>query len=244
MPPAMHPGRNASGSVEKHCNFHKNGFLMTENELIEAIHSGIHKANESLCDWSGGLFLSEAAAEGFMVAYMAREIMGLESPPAHLQLEPSIQRIKDESSAAFPGRPCARTTGLARIDLAIFNKQWDMKFAIEAKCGYAWSEACDKDMERLVKLQREFSKRRKETSMQAGIFAVFVHSYSKNGREEAKKNIADKLDTWCGNMKRYQSDKNGINITCHQAGLPYFECPGEGGEVHLATSVCGVVKSK
>ena len=216
---------------------------MTELELIESIHRGIHKANKTLCTWSGGMFVSEAAAEGFMVTYMAQEIMKLKSPPAYLQLEPSIQRLKDESGAAFPGRPCARTTGLARVDLAILNSQWDMKFAIEAKCGYAWSEAYDADMKRLVKLQREFSKYKDETSMQAGIFAVFVHSYSKYGRKETGKNIITKLDAWRDKMENYKSEKNGINVTCHQSALRYYEWAGEDDEIHLGTSLCAIVKS-
>lgn len=216
---------------------------MTESELIEAIHKGIYNANKNLETWSKGYFLSDAAAEGFMVTHMAQEIMRHKKRPPYLLLEPSIQCLKDESGRPHPGRPCARTYGLARVDLSVMNSAQQLKFAIEAKCSYAWTSAYDEDMKRLIKMQRSFSKWDERTAMQAGIFAMFVHSYSIHGEEEAMQNLEKKFEKWENRLGKLQEKLDNITIYCRRSTCKKHTWRGEDDEVHCASSLCAVIKS-
>ena len=191
--------------------------MMTEAELLIAIHKGIRQANNNIDKWSGGCyFLTDAAAEGFMVTHIARAIkMYHNNPPPFLLVEPLVKKLKEDSGRSqYLGRPIAALNKLKRVDLAILNNAWQLKYVIEAKCS-AWSDyACTRDLTRLIKMQNDFSKKYKETAMQAGIFAMFVHSYSKNGIKDAKKNLKDKLADWENRINNFISENyqnNGNN---------------------------------
>lgn len=215
---------------------------MTEAQCLEIIHKSVHKANADIMNWTAGGFLSDMAAEGFMVSYIMQGIMRSENPPSYVLLEASTQYLKEISEKKPKGRPPYRTSGQSRVDMVVLNRDWKLKYAIEAKCAYLWQDTYIKDVDRLAYLQSKYSKKNVETAMQAGIFVAFVHSYSSQGKKAAKEKMEAKLNDWheqlCGCQDRYSD----IKIYCHRSSLPYnvYE---DGDEVHLATSICAVVKS-
>ncbi len=215
---------------------------MTENELICAIHQGIHTANMTLTKWTSDAFLSELAAEGFMVTYIMQEIMNLDSPPPFIRPEARISELKCFSGKAHKGPACDRTGGTGRVDIATFNSKNQLKFVIEAKCSYAWQESYIDDMKRLIKMQREFSKNHDATAMQAGIFAAFVHTYSTRGLERAEEQLESRLDDWEEKLFASKGRRDDVKIYCSRSHIdPCIFYADD--SIHMATSLCAVVKS-
>jgi len=216
--------------------------MMTEAQLLEAIHEGIHTANKNIDDWSGGYnFLTDAAAEGFMVTHIAQAIKIHNNPPPFLLLEPLVKNLKEVAGRPFPGRPSAVLRRLARVDLAVLNRDRQLKYVIEAKCS-AWSDAYTRDLRRLIKMLKGFNKSHQATAMQAGIFAMFVHSYDKRGAESAKQNLENKLNEWENNIKNATMNEGKVYFSRSHLPCHSWSDGKRDGEVHLSTSLCAVIK--
>jgi hypothetical protein len=211
--------------------------MVTEGQLLGAIHQGIHTANKNIDAWSGGYnFLTDAAAEGFMVTHIAQEIKTHKKVPPFLLVEPLVKRLREYCDRPPVGRPIPEISKLARVDLAILNRTWELRYVIEAKCCYGWSGAYTRDLRRLMKMKKDFS------TMKAGIFAMFVHSHSINGAENAEQNLKKLLGDWENNIRNDINNRHRVDFS--YSSFPYNKWTDgkKNGAVHLGTSLCAVIK--
>lgn len=215
--------------------------MITEQELLETIHEGIHNANKTFTTWTDGLFVSEAAAEPFTVAVVAQHIMKHVNKPPFLRLEALVGELKDLSNRSHPGRPSSHIGNNSRIDIAVLNTEKQLKFAIEAKCSQAWVNTYYDDLNRLIKLKKEFGKHHNGTALQAGILAMFVSSCSKNGYDEAKVNLEKHLEDWGDRIKVFMDKNDSADISLHRSHKKVYRLDTPDC-CYLATSLCAVVK--
>ncbi len=216
---------------------------MTEKELLSSIHKGMHKANNDLTLWTGGSFITDMAAESFAVTNIMQKIMGHPNKPAFLDPEAHISALKQCSGRAHKGRTCPITGGGQRVDIATYNRKGQLKFVVEVKSAYQWQDKYLDDLKRLIKLQKEFSKQHAETAMQAGVFTVAIHSYSKKGYDEAEENLFEKAHKWETRISDYLDKFKNIKFKFNRSEEKFCKWESsDGSEVHLLTSLCVVVK--
>lgn len=170
---------------------------MTEAQILLALHQGVYNATKEYEYWSGGILLHECAGESFMVSHMATSaIKAIKkySSKFYLRLEYLGRKIKEDQSISHPGCPPKFFRSAQRLDMAILDSQYQLKFAIEAKCSYSWADTYNNDLKRLVTIYNKFHKKRTEhqSSLQSCLFMIFVYGTGKNIQEadgNLKKNI-------------------------------------------------------
>lgn len=215
--------------------------MIAETDLLTALQKGTFKATEDYLKWSGGTFLDECAGEGFMVASMAQAVMKTSSPPPYLCLEYCLSTLKDDLNQPIIGRLPDRLKGSGRIDMAILNREKQLKFAIEAKCCTSWTENYCNDLERLMILRKKLRQTSTYGSLQSCIFIAFVSSYSISGLKKAKENLNDKISDWKDNMHLcYQKKYGEISISFNTSTKLNILETNEYAKV--ATSLCCIIK--
>ena len=224
---------------------------MTEAQILLALHQGVYNATKEYEYWSGGILLHECAGESFMVSHMATSaIKAIKkySSKFYLRLEYLGRKIKEDQSISHPGCPPKFFRSAQRLDMAILDSQYQLKFAIEAKCSYSWADTYNNDLKRLVTIYNKFHKKRTEhqSSLQSCLFMIFVYGTGKNIQEadgNLKKNIKnykDKAKEAFSSLKTYEakfyfseSNKSGS-----------YRYTGEDDDVlvYKTTSLCCIIK--
>ena len=218
--------------------------MISEADLVKALHKGAYKATKDYLEWSGGTFLNECAGESYMVASMAQAVMKTSSPPPYLCLEYCLSTLKDDLSQPIIGRLPDHLRGSGRIDMAILNREKQLKFAIEAKCSTAWADNYGNDIERLIHLCRKLRKTSTAGALQACIFIASAYSYSTNGLEKAKKQLDKNISNWETNIfdisTYYQNNYGNIFIEFNVN--KNFNIKEISNLTKVSTSFCCIIK--
>ena len=159
--------------------------MISEADLVTALHQGACKATKDYLAWSDGTFLNECAGESYMVACMAQTVMKTSSPPPYLCLEYCLSALTKDWDKRLPD--CLKGSG--RFDMTLLNKDKQLKFVIEAKCSTAWADNYIDDITRLMHICRKLRKTSTDGALQACIFIASVYSYSNSGLKKAKKQL-------------------------------------------------------
>lgn len=214
--------------------------MITEADLVTALHKGAFKATKNYLEWSGGIFLDECAGESFMVACMAQAVMKTSSPPPYLCLEYCLSTLKDDLDRRLPD--CLKGSG--RVDMAILNREKQLKFVIEAKCHTDWTKYYNDDIERLMHLHRKLRQTLTDGALQACIFIASISSYSNDGIKNAKDNLNKKISDWKSyiNDIRLSYQKKYGDISIYFNTYPKFNIKENNDYAKVATSLCCIIK--
>ena len=175
-----------------------------------------------------------------MVACMAQAVMKASSPPPYLCLEYCLSTLKDDWDKRLPN--CLK--GSRRLDMALLNKDKQLKFAIEAKCSTAWADNYADDITRLMHLCRKLRKTSTGGALQACIFIASVYSYSINGLEKARKQLNEKISDWESDINYIRLDyqkQYGEISTCFSI-FPNYNVNETSDMTKISTSLCCIIK--
>lgn len=214
--------------------------MISEADLVTALHQGACKATKDYLAWSDGTFLNECAGESYMVACMAQTVMKTSSPPPYLCLEYCLSALTKDWDKRLPD--CLKGSG--RFDMTLLNKDKQLKFVIEAKCSTAWADNYIDDITRLMHICRKLRKTSTDGALQACIFIASVYSYSNSGLKKAKKQLNEKISAW----KSYISDirldyqKRYGEISTYFSVYPKYNVTETSDLAQVSTSLCCIIK--
>lgn len=214
--------------------------MISEADLVKALHKGACKATKDYLEWSDGTFLNECAGESYMVACMAQAVMKTPSPPPYLCLEYCLSTLKDDWDKRLPS--CLKGSG--RLDMALLNKDKQLKFAIEAKCSTAWADNYADDIKRLMHLCRKLRKTSTDGALQACIFITSVYSYSISSMEKARKQLNEKISDWesyINDIRLNYQKQYGEIYTCFSI-FPNYNVNETSDLAQISTSLCCIIK--
>ena len=126
-----------------------------KQEVIGAVLKGIARGNKKYENMTGGYWLTDSGAEGFMVANVADCLHAALGDKEKLLLETQYGWIQEWSGASRPrGRRSKVLEGNPRADIAVFNAQEKSAYVIELK-RYWDRTRCFDDIKRLRATLRE-----------------------------------------------------------------------------------------
>ena len=214
--------------------------MISEADLVTALHQGACKATKDYLAWSDGTFLNECAGESYMVACMAQTVMKTSSPPPYLCLEYCLSALTKDWDKRLPD--CLKGSG--RFDMTLLNKDKQLKFVIEAKCSTAWADNYIDDITRLMHICRKLRKTSTAGALQACIFIASAYSYSTNGLEKAKKQLdknISNLETNISDISTYYQNNYG-NIFIEFNVNKNFNIKEMSNLTKVSTSFCCIIK--
>lgn len=222
--------------------------MISKEALVAALHKGAYRATAEYYDYSK-TFLTKCAGESYMVACMAQDIKRTSSVP-FLCLEYCNSTFTEDLKTKIKGRPSGFQNGSGRIDMAILNKDRQLKFAIEAKCNAAWNDITYKqDLDRLIWFKNKLRRTETQHDLIASIFIALVSSSSKISFERAKSRLSTKITTWEENIESYFGYKNSPQYFLSKgnklfSGIEYYkiDCNTKFKIYTISTSLCCIIE--
>lgn len=143
---------------------------MTEQQLVESLHRGIHETNTMHAAWTGGWWVTAYGVENFLVGNVTRYIMEQDNPPTYATLETSFADLYYEGGKLPKGPRTLSNKNNNRLDLALYSSK-NLIHVIEFKrfCD----PKCLHDIDRLNKLLHILGKQ-KGGFLRTGIFVLLV----------------------------------------------------------------------
>ena len=119
--------------------------------IVDAVIKGIAEANTRYEKMTGGWWLTDSGAEGYMVARVAETLHAVLGANETLLLEAPFDEIREWSGASCRrGRPHEVLRGRRRTDITLFDRQGKPTHVVEVK--RFWNSKCLTDIERLLRL--------------------------------------------------------------------------------------------
>ena len=161
-----------------------------KQDVIDAVLKGIARGNKKYENMTGGYWLTDSGAEGFMVANVADWLHEALGDNESLLLETQYGWIQEWSGASRPrGRPPEALKGKPRADIAVFNAREKPAYVIELK--RSWDrKRCFTDIRRLRATLRQCA-RQVNGSLKHGILGLMIVE-SGASRYAAQRKIRDK----------------------------------------------------
>ena len=164
---------------------------ITKAGVVEAVLSGIARGNTKYEKMTGGSWITDSGAEGFMAANVAEALTKVLGSGESLLIEAPFDQIQEWSGAARPrGRPREVLRGNRRADIALFNRQGRSKCVIEVK--RSWNRStCRHDIRRLLALLHACAGER-NGSLKFGMLGLLIVEYDTTPhlvREKIRKKV-------------------------------------------------------
>lgn len=165
---------------------------MRKSYILSALQQGAATAVKEYEYWSDGILLHECAGESFMVHHMATaaiKTIKKYSLDYSIRLEYLGRQIMDDQKERPRGRPPKFFCSSQRLDMAILDTEYQLKFAIEVKCSPQWTTKYDADLDRLAEIYFKSNPQRRCQC----IFMAYVYGYGNtlaDAEEKLKKKMA------------------------------------------------------
>lgn len=167
---------------------------MRKSYILSALQQGAATAVKEYEYWSDGILLHECAGESFMVHHMATaaiKTIKKYSLDYSIRLEYLGRQIMDDQKERPRGRPPKFFCSSQRLDMAILDTEYQLKFAIEVKCSPQWTTKYDADLDRLAEIYFKSNPQRRCQC----IFMAYVYGYG-NTLADAEEKLKKKITSY------------------------------------------------